>query len=69
MAYTLADWRARVAGAVRVKQPEDIDAIARRCFDATEAGRSTGVWHETADFYGYADRCNCYPCAHARGER
>jgi len=65
---TFEIWRARVAGAVVHVTGEQIDAIARACFTKTEAGIGTGVWHETAAYFGNLDRCPCYPCRKARGE-
>lgn len=59
-------WEGRIYGAVRVKQPEDVQAIAMLCMAAQERGEHAAVWHETARFYGYMHRCNCFPCAKKR---
>ena len=59
-------WEGRIWGSVKVKQPGDVHAIALRCVAAQERGELTSVWHETAQFYGYQERCNCVPCSKSR---
>jgi hypothetical protein len=58
----LEGWRQLVAGAVRVKSPEDVDRIAAMCAAAEAVGENCGVWHQSAIFYAFADRCPCAPC-------
>ena len=58
----LCAWEQRVASAVRVKQPSDVQRIAENCAIAEFYGeRYVNVWHETAWFYG--TKCNCFQCA------
>lgn len=58
-----------VAGAVRVKQPADIQSIALICFEAHKRGETVGAWHASAQFYGHLDRCACVPCTASRAGR
>jgi hypothetical protein len=55
-----------VSGAVRVKQPADVQQIALICLEAHRRGAPVGAWHASAQFYGYLHRCNCVPCATKR---
>lgn len=63
---TYADWLLRVQTAVRFDSPEkrveDAPKIALMCKDAADRDENAGVWHQTAIFYGYPERCNCFPC-------
>ncbi len=63
---TIEQWASLAATAVRLRDAADAREIARRCHDATEQGRPTSIWHESAAFYGH--QCNCRPCQIARGE-
>ena len=53
-------WKRRVAGSVRVLDPNDIERIARMCLDAEEKGENFAVWHNAARFY--KTPCNCAQC-------
>lgn len=58
-----------VAGAVRVKQPGDVQPIAMICFQAHQRNERCAAWHAAAEFYGYPERCNCVPCTFEREGR
>ena len=62
-------WKSRVLGATRGVGDEAAQMIALACMDAEDRGAPTGVWHETSRFFGKLDRCPCWPCSSARGER
>ncbi len=55
-----------VGGAVRVKQSADIQSIALICLEAHQRGQQVSAWHAAAQFYGYPERCNCFPCKTSR---
>jgi len=59
-------WENLVAGAVRLRQPADAKLIALLCVEAQERGETPSAWHASAQFYGYLNRCNCFPCASKR---
>ena len=57
----LEQWHQRVAVAVRVRQPSDIERIAEECAVAEWLGdRPFSVWHMAAQFYG--TQCHCRAC-------
>ena len=61
----LRAWEQRVAGAVQVRQPSDVQRIAEACATAEFYGeRFVNVWHEAARFYG--TKCHCRQCEAAR---
>lgn len=66
MALDQAYWENLIAGAVRVKQTDDIPQIARLCVEALDRGETTSAWHASAQFYGYLHCCNCVPCTNSR---
>ena len=58
----LSYFESLVAGAVRVRHPDDVKPIALICFEAGQRGEHMAAWHASAQFYGYLHRCNCVPC-------
>jgi hypothetical protein len=55
-----------VSGAVRMKHAADVRPIALICLEAHQRAKPVAAWHAAAQFYGYLDRCNCFPCKSKR---
>jgi hypothetical protein len=60
MTRTVEDWTKLVRASVRVKEPQDAEAIARLCAEAESEGRAASTWHMTSVFYG--SPCCCAKC-------
>ena len=65
MSETLQTWINR-AGAVSCT-PEQREDIAKLCLEAQLRGDAVNnVWHQTAQYFNYPDRCNCAHCTRVR---
>ena len=63
---TLQTWITR-AYAVRCT-PEQREGIAALCLAAQERGDAVNsVWHQSAQYFGYPERCNCGHCKRFNG--
>lgn len=60
---TLDEWRRYTRGSTLGHSDEEIEQIAKACYDAHERGETTCIWHEASRLH----KTLCY-CANCRGK-